>query len=184
VVAPIVLYYGLRAAGAGIYLALVVGALPPGLSAIAKVIKDRTLDGLAAIVIAMLFASTLVSLISGSPRLLLARDGLLTGVWAGLFFASLLARRPVTFRFSQPLLKGRKAWDAHAGQWSAPVAESWDELWERVPRFCHVWRVCTVIWGAALLLDAATRVVTAYTLPVNVVPALGGALWPVTFIVL
>ncbi len=42
----------------------------------------------------------------------------------------------------------------------------------------------TVIWGAALLADAVIRVVMAYTLPVDVVPGLGGALWPVTFIML
>jgi hypothetical protein len=28
-----------------------------------------------------------------------------------------------------------------------------------------------------------TRVVTAYTLPVDAVPAFGGALWPVTFLI-
>ncbi len=40
------------------------------------------------------------------------------------------------------------------------------------------------MWGAGLLADAAIRVVMSYTLPVSVVPALGGALWPVTFVVL
>lgn len=44
--------------------------------------------------------------------------------------------------------------------------------------------MCTVIWGTAILADAAIRVTMAITLPVGVVPALGGALWPVTFIAL
>jgi len=43
-------------------------------------------------------------------------------------------------------------------------------------------RVCTVIWGSAILADAVVRVVMAYTLPIGLVPALGGTLWPVTFI--
>ena len=38
--------------------------------------------------------------------------------------------------------------------------------------------------GAGLLADAAIRVVMSYTLPVSVVPGLGGALWPITFVVL
>lgn len=42
----------------------------------------------------------------------------------------------------------------------------------------------TLIWGVALLIDAVIRVVMAYTLPINLVPGLGGALWPVTFVVL
>ncbi len=41
-----------------------------------------------------------------------------------------------------------------------------------------------MIWGIATLIDAVIRLVMAYTLPVNVVPGLGGALWPVTFIAL
>ena len=40
------------------------------------------------------------------------------------------------------------------------------------------------MWGAGLLVDAVLRVLMSYTLPVSVVPGLGGALWPVTFIVL
>lgn len=35
-----------------------------------------------------------------------------------------------------------------------------------------------------MLADAAVRVAMSWTLPVAVVPALGGALWPVTFVVL
>jgi hypothetical protein len=38
------------------------------------------------------------------------------------------------------------------------------------------------MWGIGTLLDALIRVVMAYTLPVDVVPALGAYLWPVTFI--
>jgi hypothetical protein len=40
------------------------------------------------------------------------------------------------------------------------------------------------MWGTGLLADAVARVIMSYTLPVAVVPGLGGALWPVTFVVL
>ena len=52
------------------------------------------------------------------------------------------------------------------------------------PRFRRNWQVSTVVWGAATLADAVIRVVMAATLPVNLVPALAGALWPATFVVL
>jgi hypothetical protein len=65
-----------------------------------------------------------------------------------------------------------------------PAARSWDQLWDQVPPFRHVWRVTTVIWGAAMLTDAVTRITMAWTLPVDTVPALGAALWPATFILL
>jgi hypothetical protein len=44
--------------------------------------------------------------------------------------------------------------------------------------------VSSVIWGIGMLADAAVRVVMSCTLPISVVPGLGGALWPVTFVVL
>jgi hypothetical protein len=47
-----------------------------------------------------------------------------------------------------------------------------------------MWRVASVAWGVGTLLDAALRVVLAYTLPVDVVPALTLALYVVTAVVL
>ncbi len=125
-----------------------------------------------------------VLLISGSPRFPLAKDGWLTGAWAAWFLASLLTRRPATFVFARPLLEGRRVFDPAARTWAPPVAQSWDELWDQVPAFRRAWRVTTVIWGAAMLADAVIRITMAWTLPIDAVPALGAALWPVTFIML
>jgi hypothetical protein len=60
----------------------------------------------------------------------------------------------------------------------------WDELWETEPMFRRVWRVATTIWGVMLLADAVVRVVTAYTLPVDVVPGFNDVLWAVLFVAL
>lgn len=184
VAAPVALYYGLRAAGAGVWLALAAGAVAPALSFVISTVTRRRADPLGLSVMALLLLSAGVSLLSGSPRVLLARDGWLTGAWALWFFLSLRTRRPVTFAFSQPLLEGRRVFDPAARRWVPPAAESWDALWDKVPRFRHIWRVITVIWGAALLADAVIRLIMAWTLPVSIVPGLGGALWPVTFVVL
>jgi hypothetical protein len=96
---------------------------------------------------------------------------------------SLLGNRPLTFLFSRPLLEGRRLPDPRTRR-RTRTTHSWDELWRRMPRFRRVWRVTTVIWGAALPIDAALRVVMAYTLPLDAVPGLGAALWPTTFILL
>jgi hypothetical protein len=76
--------------------------------------------------------------------------------------------------FAQPLMEGMRMF----------VGRSWNVLWATEPRFRRIWRVSTVIWGLALLLDAAIRVAIAYTLPVDQVPGIGAALYPVTFIAL
>jgi len=44
--------------------------------------------------------------------------------------------------------------------------------------------VASIMWAVGLLADAVLRVVMSYTLPIPVVPGLGGALWPVTFVLL
>ena len=182
--APIALYYGLRAAGAGIVPSLIAGTAAPAGSAIVQAIRHRRIDALAVTVLTLLVLSAGVSVLAGSPRFLLAKDAVLTAVWGTWFLLSLRGRRPLTFRFTRPLLEGHRIFDPGTRIWSAPTERSWDELWELVPRFRRMWQVTTVIWGAAFLFDAAVRVVMACTLPVNDVPALAGVLWLVTFLLL
>gem|GEM_PF-1106464 len=172
--APITLYYGLRSGGVADLMALGVGAAVPGVGAAVKIVRDRKVDKLAAVVMATMLASIGVSLITGSTRLLLAKDGLITGAWGLTFLVSVGTRRPAAFLITRPLLEGRRAF----------TAGSWDVLWEGAPRFRRIWRVSTLMWGLGLIGDAGIRVAAAYTLPVAVVPALGGAVYPATFVVL
>ena len=109
---------------------------------------------------------------------------MLTAAWGGWFFLSLHGPRPLTFRFSRPLLEGRKVFDFRQRRWAPPSEESWDQVWQRSPRFRRIWTVTTVIWGVALLIDAAVRVAMAYTLPIDAIPGLSGALWIVTLLAL
>ena len=176
--APIALFYSLRALGVGIYLALIVGAVAPALGAVVKLIRRERLDFLGLFMMTMLLLSAGVSLLTGSPRFLLAKDGWLTGVTGVWMLLSVRGQRPLTFLFARPLLEGV------TGKMVGSAGASWDTLWECVPRFRQIWRLATMIWGLAFLVDAAIRIVMAYSLPVDLVPALGGALWPVTFVVL
>lgn len=131
-VVPLALFYGLRAAGVGIYLALLAGALASGITAVFVVATRRRLDGIAVFVVTTMLLSVGVSLLTGSTRFLLAKEGWLTagtGVW---FLGSLWARRPLAFQFSRPLLEGRLRWPT-----------DWDGLWTQAPRFRRMWRVST-----------------------------------------
>ena len=182
--APIALYYGLRSMGVGVVPSLVAGTAPPLGNAVVRAIRQRRIDALAVTVLTLLVLSAGLSVIAGSPRFLLAKDAALTAVWGAWFITSLRARRPLTFRFTRALLEGRPIFDPQTRTWSPPIERCWDELWELVPRFRRMWQVTTIMWGAAFLLDAALRVVMAYALPLNDVPALAGALWLVTFLLL
>jgi hypothetical protein len=172
--APIGLYYGLRGAGVSNLVALGAGALVPAVGVIVQLISRRRLDGVGGVVVISVLATIVLSLITDDTRFLLARDGFITALWGVWFLVTLRARWPAAFRLARPLMEGRRA--------LGPA--SWEKLWDGEPAFRRIWRVSTIIWGVGLLVDAVLRVLMSYTLPVAVVPGLGGALWPVTFIVI
>jgi hypothetical protein len=166
VVLPLAVYYGLRADGVGIYLALLGGALATAAGAALTLAATRRVTGMTGYVLTMMLLSTGVALLVGSPRFLLAREGWITGVTGLWFIASLAGHRPLAYLFSRPLLEGRFRWPP-----------SWDELWDRSPRFRRMWRISSLLWGIGTLADSAVRVSMAYTLPIDLVPALGTALY-------
>ena len=170
---PVAAYYVLRALGAEVYLSLLVGTLISVSSGLVSLVRTRRLDGMSAYMTAMMLGSVGVALLTGSTRFLLAKEALLTGVTGAWFIASLWSRRPLAYLFSRPLIEGRFRWPSN-----------WDELWERAPRFRRMWRVSSVLFGIGTLLDAAARVVMAYTLPPDMVPALGTLLYAATTVVL
>ncbi|WP_269854773.1 VC0807 family protein [Streptomyces sp. RPT161] len=172
---PLVVFYGLRAAGTSTYAALVAAAVAPLASAALQLLRDRRLDGMAVFIATTMLLGLAASLVTGGTRFMLAKDGWVTAVGGLWFLASVkVARQPLVYHGARPLLEGRFRSDG----------TPWEVLWEREPAFRRIWRVSTVIWSVAMLADAAVRVTMAYTLPVDTVPALGGALWPVTLLLL
>jgi hypothetical protein len=172
-VAPMAGYYALRALGVDPRLALILGAVAAVVGLVFTLVRRRSLDGTGSMFAALTVLALVLTMVSGSARFLLAKDGVLTaccGVWT---LASLRwARYPTGLTFGRPLLE--------------PMTpdHDWDRLWDTEAMFRRVWRVLTAIWGVALLGDAAVRVVTAYLLPVDVVPVFNTALWAALFIAL
>ena len=163
-VLPIGLYYVLRAGGVTERAALLITSLIPGTSVVIDLVRRRRPDPLSLFMTAILLGSAIISLTIHDTRFLLAKDGWFTAL-AGLWFLlSLRGERPLAFTFTRLILEGR----------IGPNRESWDTLWDRYPGFRRVWRVSSIIWGIALFLDAAIRVTMSYTLPIDVVPGLGG----------
>jgi hypothetical protein len=172
--APIAAYYLLHAFGISNLVALGVGAIFPALSVGYGLATKRRIDTVSVLVLGTLAVTVLATIVSRDPRFLLAKDGLITGLWGVWFLASVWAHRPAAFLFARPFMEGRRAF----------AVRDWDLLWQCEPRFRRLWRVSSVIWGIGMLGDAVVRVVMAYTLPIRIVPGLSGALWPVTFVLL
>jgi len=170
---PSALYYLLRLLGQGVYVSLVISTLLSAVPALYALVRHRRVDGLSTYVTAMMLGGLVVSLVPGSTRFLLARESVMTGVTGLWFLASTRARRPLAYQLTRPLVEGRFRWP-----------DRWDALWDSSSLFRRMWRVTSVIWGVGLLADAAGRVVLAYTVDPDLVPALGLALYVVSVVVL
>jgi intracellular septation protein A len=171
-VAPIALYYGLRAAGVDQLLALLAGGAAPLVHVLWQVAKTRKVGGLALFTLTILVLSVGASFLTGSERFLLAKDGWLTAA-AGLWLlATLRTNRPFIYEAARPIA------DAKA----KTPEDTWTHRFATSESFRHGMRVVTAAWGIALVLDAVVRAVMAYTLPVDLVPGLGGAQYAVLFV--
>ncbi|WP_232666732.1 VC0807 family protein [Pseudonocardia sp. TRM90224] len=158
--APMAIFYGLRAAGVDQWLALMLGLVAPAATTVHSVITKRRIDMIAGLVMTVLLLSVALSFLTGSPRALLARDGVLTAV-AGVWILVTLWRTPYYLNALRLFTGGA-------------LRDRINDAWRAEPAFRQVVRTCTVIWGSALLLDAGSTVVLAYTLPVDSVPLTGG----------
>lgn len=161
---PLALYYGLRMMGVNQWLALVLSGALPLTRLIYQVIRERKVEWPTVFSLSIILTSTLVSLLTGDPRLILARESYFTAL-VGLWMLSTLIfnARPFIYSATIQILPEE-------------TAASWREDWENVAEFRKAMRLMTAAWGGAFLIDAVARVVMAYTLPVDSVPMLGAAL--------
>lgn len=173
-VGPLVLYYGLRALGVSVFLALLIGALVPVVGLVVGLLRGRRPDAVSGFWSILLVLALAVSLIGGDVRFLLARDALVTATVGTWFLVSAWTSRPLALVLSRPLLELMHRF---------PPGR-WEQLWRDRPRFRTIWRRASVGFGLGTVADAVARVGMAYTLPVDLVPALSTSLYLVTSAVL
>lgn len=140
-VLPTVLYYVLRSTGMGMYLSLLISAAIPAAIAVVRLIRNRRVDGVALYAVTVMVLGAVVSLIAGSPRFMLAREGWLTGITGLWFLVSVrFGRRPLAFLYSRPVLERRLT--------RRGVPGDWEQLWEQLPASAGsgAWPPCCGGW--------------------------------------
>lgn len=156
-VLPLVIYYVMRWAGADPWVALILGAVGPLVRIAVTTVRTRRIDRLGVFTLSILAIGTAVGMFSADPRLLLARESWLTALIRFWILISLAGQRPVLFQATIAVMP-------------TDVAAQWEQDWNTSPFFRKVFRIMTLAWGLAFLLEAVARVIMAYTLPIDVVP--------------
>ena len=162
---PFLVYYFVRKHTTE-FAAIGWSTAPPALNSVLTLIRKRHVDIIGVIVILGLLASLALLLFGGSPRLLLVRDSLITGVIGLVFLVSLLFPRPLLFHVLRQLTTAHDP--AEAAAWDTDYDHS---------RFKFGLPRMTAVWGVMLVGEALLRTVTALNPHVSV--RLFLAVWPV-----
>jgi intracellular septation protein A len=157
VVLPLVTYYVLTGNGVAQVPALLLSGVWPALETVLSIVVRRHLDELSVLSLIFIALGVVAGLGFNSARLVLAKESVVTGLFGVLTLVSLAWRRPLMFYF------GRK----FATDGTQASVDYWNGLWQ-YPGFRRTQRVITVVWGVVFVVEAAVRVVLAYTLSTSV----------------
>jgi hypothetical protein len=167
VLAPLALFYGLRAAGVDQLLALLAGAAIPVVTGLRALAAGQRIGGVRWFVLGAMAVTVAGSFISGSPRALLLRGVLVMTALGVFLLVTVWARRPFLYEAARTVFDEDKQ-------------RTWCRNWDDHPPFRRLLRLCSALWAAACLLDAALRAVIVLVLPVDAVPIAELALLVVT----
>ena len=148
---PLLAYSLLRSAGMSAVAALVISGVLPALGIGISALADRRLDVIGIVVLAGLLVGTLLGLTSHNARLYLLEGSVPSAVFALGCLLSLRLRRPLIFRLAVELLGP----DTRKGR---DVTAAW-----RYPGFRRAFRMITVAWGIAYLVEAGIRIAIVVT---------------------
>ncbi|MFJ9106370.1 VC0807 family protein [Streptomyces sp. NPDC102405] len=164
VAVPIGAYYLLKdGLGMSTLMALGLSSVVPAVRTGWSVLRERTVNGLAALILAVNVVGLLLSFVAGDPRLMLAKDsGVSSVIGIGILVSVALGRPMMTAGMKPWLVKGIAEREA-----------AWARLQDGSADFRRAERRFSVVWGVVLLAECVLRVVGAYTLSVDTMVWLG-----------
>lgn len=157
VVLPIVTYDVLTGRGLGEVPALLLGGVWPALELAVNLLRTRKIDELSMLVLIFLLVGVVTALAFNTPRLVLIKEGAVTGLFGLALLGSLLAPRPLMFYFGRRF--ATNGIPAHI-DW-------WDGLWQ-YQGFRRGQRMLTAVWGLALAGSAGICIALTFALSVDV----------------
>ncbi len=135
--------------------AIMASAVPPMAWSIVEFIRRRTFDAVSILVLGGIGLSLVGFALGGSPRLLLMRESLITGIIGLVFLGSVVIGRPLIEVLARAALARQAAVEGKA------------EEWEESPGLRRAFCVMTAVWGCGFVAETCLRVVLVFSLPVG-----------------
>ncbi|WP_159878955.1 VC0807 family protein [Aquitalea denitrificans] len=135
---------------------LIVSSLPPIAWSVVELLRFRRIDALSLLVLGGIALSLLAMLLGGSPRVLLMRESLLSGLIGVAFLLSLLLGKPLLFYLAR----------ATVARESAAGGQRFEQRWQEAG-FRRGIRLLTLLWGMGLTLETILRAAMVCTMSVE-----------------
>ncbi len=170
---PTAAYYVTRHVGGGAFASLLAGTAVAGMRVGYVAVRGRSLDAVAAFLLAVFGIGLALSFLTGSPRFLLAKDSFPTAVAGLIFLGTCIVGRPLSY-----------AWGRRMIARTPQKQRRWDSMWDTEPAFRRVLYIVSLAWGCGLLLEAAIRLPLVYLLPIDAMAGLSSAVSVVAIAIL
>jgi hypothetical protein len=170
---PLGVYYGLHSLGASDFTALALAGVFPLARTLHQFAKNRTVNGLALVVLVTNVVGMLLTFVSGDARMMIAKDSIGSGIVGVVILISACTAQPIMTKALRPFLTHGKA--------------DHEAAWERLSgtrEFDRILRRASYIWGIGFVLESAARVTGAFTLPISTMVWLSTVIFVASFAVI
>lgn len=138
--------------------ALLIASTFPMLKSTYELLRQRALNPVTVTVLLGIATGLLAFLLGGGPRMLLIRESLFTGAFGVVCLISLACPRPIMFYFGRHFVAGRD-----------PEGRAIFDARAKTRTARRGLQLVTAVWGILYVVEFATRVIFAYTLPAALV---------------
>jgi hypothetical protein len=152
---PVAAYYALHLAGATDWVALLAATGVAAARTLWGVVRHRTLNQFATVMLLVYGIGLLLAFVSGDPRMLLLKSSLVTAAVGAVFLGTAVrGRRPLTLSAAQSFMPAR--------------SEALTEMYDGDLDVRRAFRLTSAVWGVGLVAEAVLRLPLVFLLPVEI----------------
>jgi len=152
---PVAAYYALHLAGVTDWVALLAATAVAAARTLWGVVRHRTLNQFATVMLLVYGIGLLLAFVSGDPRMLLLKSSLVTAAVGAVFLVTAVrGRRPLTLAAAQSFMPAR--------------SEALIEMYDGDQDVRRAFRLTSAVWGVGLLAEAVLRIPLVLLLPVEI----------------